>query len=156
MILAKMKARIEDETKDPVPNRRSYFAAIVRKTNIGENSEMSNSVSKEDTTDKEQSATADQNAAITTNARMNAHVLGLAEDVALPLLEKAKQHLSEKKLLTPTLAKRLAEKNWRTGPIFHIVVDLYATENIGPEWRDLASEDMESRLIRLHQKDADK
>jgi hypothetical protein len=154
LILAKMKARIEDETKDPVPNRRSYFAAIVRKTNIGENSETSNVVSKEDSSNKEQVAATDQNVAITTNARMNAHVLGLSEDVALPLLEKAKQHLSEKKMLTPTFAKRLAEKNWRTGPIFHIVVDLYATENIGPEWRDLASEDMESRLTRLHQNDA--
>jgi hypothetical protein len=59
-------------------------------------------------------------------------------------------------MLTPTFAKRLAEKNWRTGPIFHIVVDLYASENIGPEWRNLASEEIESQLARLHQNAADK
>ena len=150
LILAKMKARIEDETKEPVPNRRSYFAATVRKANVGENSEKSHGMPEEKATDKEQLVTGEQNLAITTIARMNAHVLGLSDDVALPLLEKAKQHLAEKKMLSPTFAKRLAEKNWRTGPIFHIVVDLYATASISPEWRDLASEDMESRLHTLN------
>jgi hypothetical protein len=150
LILAKMKARIEDDTKEPVPNRRSYFAAIVRKANVGENSEKSYGMPEEKATDKEQLVTGEQNLAITTIARMNAHVLGLSDDVALPLLEKAKQHLAEKKMLSPTFAKRLAEKNWRTGPIFHIVVDLYATESIGHEWRELSSEDMGSRLGTLN------
>lgn len=147
--LATLKARVENGDKEKVQNRSTFFRGIIKKSRLGNAPTPSSSATEEVKAPQREMFDSEAKSEITTSALMNEHILGLRDDEWMPLLERVKAMLVSKDLLTPSLAKRIAEKNWRSGTIFHSIVNLYATQNFGGQWKDIPCEDMAAKLKQM-------
>jgi len=153
LILAILKSRLEDKTKEPIPKdkRGAYFEGI-RKKQAGASVQPKEPASTQVVSvshSHAENSDHDTFHKVSALALLNEHVLKLPEVLITPLLEQAKQNLIKRNLFTPAHQKRYAERNWRAGFLLHEVVAIYANQLFGETWRALSSEEVQSRLASL-------
>lgn len=147
--LASLRARVEDKDNDKVENRSSFFRGIIKKSRQEIKTSSPQGALRENKPSQKDMFSGEAKQVVSASALMNEHVLSLSDEEWLPLLEQVKQMLAAKDVLTPSLAKRIAEKNWRSGTIFHTLVNLYASQNFGSHWKDMTYDEISMKLKTL-------
>jgi len=145
---AKLKSRQNDQTKEPIRNAGSYLSAIVREE-IGSNeifpapAKVKIPIAKSQLPESNESNIVEE---VTALSLLREHILSVPEKIEAEYLNKVRVYLIEKGMLSPSTTRALDNKNWKTGVIFSKVVDIYAAENFGPNWKNLSAADMDYKI----------
>lgn len=148
LYVAKLKSRQNDQTKEPIQNAASYLSAIVREENSSP--EVFPAPAKVKTPKANSQSPVSEEPLIveevTPLSLLRTYILSVAEEIEANYLNKVRANLINNGILTPSATRALDSKNWKTGVIFSKVIEIYAAENFGPNWKDLSAADMDYKI----------
>lgn len=151
LFVAKVKSRQNDQTKEPIRNLVSYLSAIVREEAgsvkvLPVPDKVKRPTEKVSHTEKKESLIVEE---VTAFSLLRDHVIFVSEEIEASYLNKVRAYFIDNGMLTPSTTRALNNKNWRTGIIFHKVVDIYGTEKFGTNWKEFSAAEIEFRINNL-------